>query len=130
MDKKYVLSADNVTEIFNDCLFKEGESTDNFVQAEGITNMVGFHPERLEGHREDIKDMLSDLPDDFKVSKGGGMSFLNACDTKDGKQWTGYHQVMEQLFLLGLVIGEVKYLAPRELWEVFPGGMPYYVIKD
>ena len=122
------LTAENVETVFTDCLFNDGEDTTNHVKAEGITSLIGFHPERLESHREDVKSMLGFLPDDFKKTHGGCMSFLCACETQDGKQWTGLHQKMEQLFQLGIGLGLAKYLMPKDVWCAFPGGMPYIVI--
>ena len=74
--------------------------------------------------------MLAELSDDFKTSGGGGMSFLNACMDKHGNQWTGMHLRQEQLVQLGIAIGEVEYAASREMWRLFPGGMPYFVVKQ
>ena len=125
-----VLQADAVSAIFLDCLFKEGEDTNGYVKAEGITCTVGFHPQRLEGHSAKISEMLSELPDTFKRTQGGGWSFLNACQDRHGRQWTGTHKIMEQLFQLGIGVGKVTCLLPREMWVVLPGGMPYYAIED
>ena|SRR3989344_1243104 len=123
------LNPERVESIFKDCLFRQGENTANHIKAEGITCIVGFHPERLTRHREEISAMLDELPNDFKGSGGGGMSFLNACNDRHGNQWTGLHQRMEQLFQLGIGIGKVKCLAPRNEWSALPGRMPYYVIN-
>lgn len=122
------LSAERVSEIFMDCLFKDGEAHDRFVKAEGIQTKVGFNPKRLEGYRADVENMLAELPDSFHEGAGGGMSFLNACEDRHGNQWTGMHQVMEELFLLGMGLGKVRCLMPREMWQVLPGGMPYYAV--
>jgi len=124
-----ILSSERVEAIFNDCLFKDGEDTSNYVKAEGIAHNVGFHPERLQSHKAEIEAMLDELPDQFKKSGGGGWSFLNACLDKHGEQWTDLHLRMEQLFQLGIAIGKVECQLPREMWMVFPGGMPYYVIN-
>ena len=35
---------------------------------------------------------------------------------------------MEQLFVLGMGLGLVKYGLPRSMWNVLPGGMPYISI--
>jgi len=35
---------------------------------------------------------------------------------------------MEALFCLGMGIGRIRSLMPRELWKTLPGGMPYYAI--
>lgn len=123
------LTSEHVDEIFRACLFKDGEDTGNFVATEGITMLVGFHPGRLASHKAEIEVMLGELADDFMKSKGGGASFLRACFDKYGHQWTGLHQVMEKLFLLGIAINKVELLASKEMWSVLPGGMPYYAVN-
>lgn len=125
-----VLDPDRVNTIFMRCLFKEGEDTSKHVRADGIFRDVKFHPGRLESHKAEIVAMLDELPDDFKKSVGGGMSFLSACNDKRGNQWTGLHQRMEQLFQLGIGVGKVKCITPCEIWAALPGGMPYYAITD
>ena len=124
------LTIERVEAVFVDCLFREEEDTSNHVRADGIVRSVGFHPDRLEAHSEEIVELLAELPDAFQQSSGGGMSFLNACFDKHDNQWTDVHFRMEQLLLLGLATGRVEYLAPRELWSAFPGGMPYFVVKN
>lgn len=121
------LNDQRVEKVFLDCLFKEGEDTTNHVKAEGVERIVGFHPERLDSHKEEISTMLDELPDEFKKSGGGGMSFLNACNDKHGNQWTGLHLRMEQLFQLG--VGKVECLTPRAMWSMLPGRVPYYVVN-
>ena len=107
------LTSKNVTDIIRDCLWKPEEISspdtppDNTVFGEGITMRMGFNPERLQEHKEDVRSMLLELPEDFLASKGGGWSFLNACVTKDGVQW-GEHRNVEELILLGNAwLGEV-----------------------
>jgi hypothetical protein len=128
-DTKEILSAERVNAIFGDVLFKDGEDTTNHIKAEGVMQTFGFNPERLKAHEAEIAEMLDELPDQFKASAGGGWSFLNACDDKHGRQWTGMHATMEQLFALGVGTGKAQLLMPREMWEVLPGGMPYYVVR-
>ena len=123
------LTAENVVKVFEDCLFHDGEDTNNHVKAEGITMTVGFHPGRLDKHRKKIEAMLQELPNEFQKSGGSGWSFLNACMDKHGNQWTGLHRTMEQLFLLGIAIGKVQCQLPKEMWSALPGGMPYYVVN-
>lgn len=119
------LTSENVEHVFTDCLFVDDEPTDKHVKAEGVVGTIGFHPDRLEQHREDVKAMLAQLPDDFQPTGGGGTTFLNACNDKNGKQWTDLHQRMEQLFQLGIGLGLAQWLLPRAMWGVLPGGMPY-----
>ena len=125
-----ILTGDHVNDVFMDCLFKDGEDTAEHIVAEGLVRTVGFHPGRIEEHRQEIHDMLAELPDEFKTSGGGGMSFLNACMDKHGNQWTGMHLAQEQLVQLGIAIGEVEYCLPREMWGIFPGGMPYFMVEQ
>jgi hypothetical protein len=122
------LTSENVEKVFFDCLFKKGENTNEHIKAEGLTQTVGFHPERLSGHKEDVLTMLQELPDEFQQSKGGGWSFLNACNDKNGRQWSDLHQRMEQLFQLGIALKLAKWQMPREMWSLFPGGMPYITV--
>ena len=127
MSTQIKLTAENVWAVFRDCLFKDDEDTAQAVIAEGIMSKFGFHPERLAAHTGDIRSMLDCLSDDFQVSGGGGMSFLNACMTKDDNQW-GEHQNMEQLLALGIAIGYARILLPRNMWSVLPGGVPYFSV--
>jgi hypothetical protein len=122
------LTADNVFEVFKDCLFQDGEDTSTAVIVEGIMSKFGFHPERLQKNEGKIRAMLECLPDEFQSGKGGGMSFLNACMTKDGEQW-GEHPSMEQLLVLGLATKQVAMLMPRDMWNILPGGMPYFAVR-
>lgn len=87
----------------------------------------GFNPSRLAEHKQEIKEMLECLSDEFRADKGGGWSFLQACVTKDGDQW-GEHQNINELLALGIATGQAKILMHRELWSALPGGMPYFVV--
>lgn len=123
------LNPENVHNVFIGCLFTDNEQADNYVTGEGVKIKVGFHPERLEQNKTNIANMLNDLPDSFHKNGGGGMSFLNMCDNKDGEQWTGFHHIMDELVALGNAIGKLSFLMPRDMWEILPGGMPYIVVE-
>ena len=129
MSDTIVLDPQKVEAIFIDCLFRDGEDTSTHVKIEGISMTVGFNPERLEAHRDEVASLLAELPDVFREGSGGGMSFLNACEDRHGNLWTGLHQRMDQLFMLGIALGMAYYLLPRELWQAFPGGVPYVTVK-
>lgn len=122
------LTAENVHNVFMDCLFKENEDMSNPKICEGIINNVGFHKGRLEIHTPDINQMLNELPDSFKKTGGGGMSFLSMCEDNNGAQWTGIHQTMDELVCLGIGVGKLSFLMERYMWKVLPGGMPYLVV--
>lgn len=119
------LTADKVMEIAKDCLFADGESMDNAVMVDGIVNRYAFHPDRIKAHADEIKELLLELPDEFQMAKGGGWSFLNACMDRHGNHWAE-HPTMGMLFALGEAVGSVKCLMPRDMWNILPGGVPYY----
>jgi len=127
-ESRMELSCENVDKVFEDCLFKDCEDTAKALVVDGIISKFGFNPVKIAEHKEDITSMLSELPNSFRKSGGGGMSFLNACMTEGGEQW-GEHRNMELLFCLGIGVGLVEYCMPREMWNIFPGGMPYLVIN-
>ena len=121
------LNAKRVQELIVDSLWDEASSPEKTIIAEGIIRTFGFNVDKLATHKQEIIDLLNELPDNFKEESGGGWSFINACVDKNGNLW-GEHHSMEELFCLGIAIGRVKCLIPRETWKILPGGVPYYVI--
>lgn len=125
------LTSDNVDQIFEDCLVYDqeykNEDTASLVGVASMTTRLKRH--KLNEYKSAIIDMLDQLPDEFKVNQGGGMSFLNMCMRKDGVQWTDLQSRMDQLVLLGLGIERVEFCLPREAWCVLPGRMPYLAVK-
>jgi len=129
-----ILTAKKVETIVIDCLFKPEEIADGKVKdqemlvvGEGIVRNFGFHKTRLESHREEIIAMLKELPDQFHKTKGGGWSFLNACNDKHDRQWTGMQSAMEELFALGTAIGKVHWQM-KSMASMMPGGMPFVMV--
>ncbi len=128
-----LLDSQVVRDTFTKCLFKDEEIADKAVVPEGailsrgLTMDVGFHPGRISENRALIIDMLSQLPAEFMKDSGGGMSFLNMCNDKEGRHW-GEHRSMEELVHLGQAIGAVTCCVPKPMWTIFPGGMPYYIV--
>ena len=119
--------AGKVRKIFIDSLFRENEDTKNYVEAEGLLTKIGFHPERLESHRDEVIELLEMLPDTFRKDGGGGWSFIKMPFTKDGEQW-GEHKNADELLMLAVGLGLMQYLTTRDLWPYLPGGMPYVII--
>lgn len=122
------LTIENVEYILQQSLFPEGtEDTGSAIIINGIVVRFGFDPTRVKGQEKNIVSLLEQLPDAFHADKGGGMSFLKACMDKNGRQW-GEQKTMEALFCLGMAIGHVKECLPRSMWNMLPGGVPYYVV--
>lgn len=102
-----------------------GKVPDSAVVAHGIARSFGFHPERLEEKRGELLKVLGEVvPDDFKKSGGGGGSFLSFCIDREGRHWAE-HPTMEALFCLANALGLAGYCAPKEMWAMLPGGVPY-----
>lgn len=95
---------------------------------EGILNTYAFDRDRLETHRDDILDMVRQLPDTFDVKVGGGWSFLNLAARADGELWAE-HRTMESLCCLAIGVGLATWALPKRLWNVLPGGMPYVMFN-
>lgn len=129
------LTAENVNAVAARVLFRDDEIADpqtppdGAIVVDGIVSRYAFHPERLASERGNIARLLDGLDDSFKSNGGGGMSFLNACMTKDGEHW-GEHPTMGMLFALGIGAGLCSYTLPREMWPVLPGGVPYITVDD
>lgn len=117
------LTAEQVEQTFKAC-----QGVD--VEVDAIVGLVRFDKSKLADHAELVAAMLLELPTEFRADGGGGWSFLNACNDRHGNQWTGFHRTMAMLFALGQGIGMVQCQLPREVWDVLPGGMPYYVIRS
>ncbi len=129
-----MLTAENVYNISKDCMWTEEEVTANGDRekivsvskvVDALTVTFCFHPQRLESHRQEIGELLSQLPKEFEE----GYSFLAACCRADGELW-GQHTDMEALFAIGIGIGRARCLLPQELWSSLPGGMPYFQTKN
>lgn len=127
----------NVNTVFEDCLYSDeeviahgrAEIVKKALIVDGMIAKLAFNPEKIEKRREDIKSMLAELPDEFMYSKGGGYTFLAACNDRHGNQWTNLHKVMDELFMLGQAIKCARYSFPRDFWRALPGGFPYYSIS-
>lgn len=125
------LTAENVRAVVTDAIFRDEEISggppSDYIEGDGILRRFGFHPERLESHREDVHSMLQQLGDDFKAEAGGGASFLNMCIRADGVHWAE-QSTCADLCALGTALGLVSFPLPREVWGALPGGVPYVTI--
>ena len=126
------LTAKRVTEIFTECLHNPDEDADEFrKEVTGLHCQMDFHTQRLSEYREEIITLLNEFPDPFKKGKGDGWSFLNMCVDKNGRQWADTHFTCDQLLSLGLAVNALEFtLAERQMWAIFPGGMPYITVTE
>jgi hypothetical protein len=128
-----LLSEETIDRIILECLFTDTEAKDRaFVAAhkvvvEGIVSDFGFYRERLEAHREEVKELLAEITAEFFVPDGWPVTKFNLL--KDGTPWCNDGRMMEALMALGIGLGYVKYCLPSELWFLLPGGVPYLQIN-
>lgn len=128
------LTTGNLDAIARDCLYTadetpEGTPPEGAVIVEGIMRDFGFHPDRLESHREDVRSMLGQLDPQFmKGTVAGGWSFLQIPVRADGVQWGGQLHA-EMIMVLGIGLGMVRMLVPRPMWMILPDGMPYLEVN-
>lgn len=126
-----MLTAKRVDELIRLCMFTPSlmQTKTHFIPVTSIIANLGFVPDAIEEHHEEIRDLLLELPDEFRAdNEHGGWSFLNACNDKHGNHW-GEHTDMDKLFSLGQAAGYCKLCLPRSLWPILPGGMPYFSIS-
>ena len=124
------LNARNVEHIFFECLTESLKYAPDTIKVQGINITPVFRTEKLNAYRTDIISMLEQLPDTFHVGSGDGWTFLNMCIDRNGVQWTDFHRTCDYLLCLGIAIDAVEYtIKQRDLWRMFPGGMPYITIN-
>jgi hypothetical protein len=122
------LTTQAVTDLLAHCLYTDAEADNGEVEEtliiEGILHDYGLHPGRVDENRENIAELLRELPDNFFIGGGGGWTFLNLCMDKHGNHWSE-HPTMEVLCVLAIAAGLGKWVGPKKMWRMFPGGMPY-----
>jgi len=121
-----ILTSQAVNRLMRSCLADKDDL--NPIKVEGIINTTYFNRVKIAEHTVEIVTLLAELPDPFHQEKGGGWSFLQACVNRHGDEWTGLHVIMEALFCLGIAADKVRWMMPRDVWTVLPGGMPYVVV--
>jgi len=128
-DTEHKLTPDVVFDIADYCTSDLPAAASKAVDIQGIVNEFRFNPSRIEERRDRIAELLSELPDQFHQDTGGGWSFLNACNDRQGRLWTGEHRTMEVLVCLGIACGLVTFTFPRNMWGMLPGRVPYLMVK-
>ena len=133
-----MISAKEVEEALKDSLFKNEEvdtsgrcMSEGFpatVIVEGLTATFYLNAQRLNEKKDQVIKWLTEFEDGFMKDSGGGQTFLNFCQTKDGNQW-GEQSDCQNLLILAIGLNLMSYCAPKEMWSMFPGEMPYIVIN-
>ena len=125
------LTSAAVTDVLTSLLYQDAPTDlSGAVMVHGIVTNYGFDPAKVAAAKPRVAAMIKELHSSFHRTGGGGMSFLNLCMDKNGRQWTGLHQVQEQLCAIAIAVGLAQWCVPQEMWKLMPGGMPYVVFFD
>src|SRR6266478_1898966 len=119
------LTSETVHKLMLVCL--ANDDSQETITIDGLVNSYLLDKAKIASRSEQIRDLLDQLQDPFQASKGGGWSFLNACNDRDGHLWTGEHRIMEALICLGIAANRAKWLM-KEMAHIMPGGVPYVVV--
>lgn len=126
------LTSKNVRKVLMDCMFEsEEEAKKNGTPIQNIMNTLYLNMDKVHEHEDDIVSFLDQLHPAFRESVDGGWSFLKLpFKGKEEEQW-GEHLNADELVALGLASGKLKFLVEdRDMWKMFPGGVPYIVYCD
>jgi hypothetical protein len=130
-----MISAERVREITKGSIYhqsdlpddyKPGDKPENAIMIEGIVNMFGFNPDRVKRFKNEVKGILGELPETFRVNENGD-TFLNGAKDKNGVIW-GEHFDVECLMCVGMALGYITCPYPRSEWSTLYGEMPYYKV--
>ena len=123
------LTPENVQHVLTTCLYVRPMSKAILEHepliVEGYVHRFEFDRHMLNKERKHIEEMLAELPEEFKR----GNSFMEMYHKRNGEQWTGVMKPMEDLMALGIAVGKISYMQPRDIWWSLPGGMPNLIIK-
>ncbi len=125
MSKQFKLTAQNVNNVFLECLANKHEE---MTVVEGVKIKAGFNLAKIKENHCKIHSMLECLDDNFFAGAGGGWTFLKICADKHGTLWTGDHSQCDRLICLGIAANLLTFTLPRDLWSVLPGEMPYITV--
>lgn len=103
--------------LFKDDEIVDGVPTSNFVKAKGLDSEFIYSAEKLNKHKDKIKEFIDKLPSLTKPR-----SFLELGATKDGYRWAITQEQVECLVTLGIACG---YLTISEVKD----NIPYYKIS-
>ena len=106
------------------------------VKIAGIDKYDGareFNSLQLEKSRKQIEGLIGQLPVAYRFllrKCGKDFNFLEAAYRRIPYPYWRLVVGMKMVYMLGMGIGRVKEIAPREFWDTLPGGVPYYIVED
>ena len=101
------LCDESVMKLFASCLSMRGRR--NYLIVQGVSNTrVFFDRDAIKRKEEEIRGLISDLPETFKATNGGNsLGRIGEYKNQEGV-WTKDLGVMEKVALLGVAIEAVR----------------------
>jgi len=118
------LKAEPVGKVFKDCVMPRNSGNYMVVSVPGITGtrVVSFDLAKLEEHRAETTNLVNQLPAEFKTAAGASFNGTNR--NHRGDIWCRDESDREKLVQLGIALGIVELVEPRERWAYLPRQRP------
>lgn len=125
INKGIPLTEATVDRIYKDCLAtrEDIENEDDYTKAEGIDSVSFFNTEKLNNHKNEVKELVGQIR---CIDKG--ISFLNMSFDHNGSHTTSYKSHMCQLIKLGVASGFLQYTVDRQCIDNLPVYVPFIVL--
>lgn len=126
--REWLLTDEAVSELEYYCLRDSAESPCDEIVVKGLVHIWHFARQRVSESRAKIVTLLSELPEEFRVGSGGGLSLRRGQFDRAGNKWAQCTCPVESLVCLGIAAEQARWLGDREAWHALPGGVPYVSI--
>jgi len=118
------LKTEPVGKIFKDCVLPRNNGGGLVINVPGITStrVVFFDLAKLEEYRAEITSLVNQLPAEFKSVVGASFNGTNR--NHRGDIWCRDETEREKLVQLGIALGIIELIEPRERWAYLPRQRP------
>lgn len=122
-----------INRMFYDCQLKDYNCCENDVLRVSLmkydsspSSRYIFSKQMIESRKEDIKDALSQLSENFQKDKG--YTFIDMKYVENGKWW-GNTEIAEKLMAMGIAAGFIRYSFCLGFWDFLPDKRPYLIFN-
>jgi hypothetical protein len=122
----YQLTEQNVSKLYNHCLYFDGEQGPE-IMVQGVYLNAIFSKHRIVDEEPLIKDLLHQLPEPF-FRLADGYSAMHAYETENNGAWTENVSSVDKLICLGIAVDAIHFSLSRKYWSYFPDCVPHIKI--